>query len=305
MFACQVFSDEQWVQQQEQVAHRRQLRACGLTPDQIVAQLRAGRWQPVGPVTIVLHNGPLTVEQCRWVAILSAGRRAALGGHTALEIGGLRGWETSRIQLVVPAGGRVPLIPGLAVETHQTRRDEAYRLHVVGQPQRTTVERSAIDAATWSRSPRACAGTLAAVVQQRLTSASRLLEMLEKSGPIRHSPLMRQTLSDIEGGAQALSEIDMGRLCRQHGLRVTSRQSIRTDGDGRRRYLDGLVTGPNGKQVAFEVDGAVHLAVRSYWDDMQRSNELLIAGVPLLRFPGLAVRTDGPKVVDQFRRALA
>jgi hypothetical protein len=176
---------------------------------------------------------------------------------------------------------------------------------VVGQPPRTVVERSALDAASWSDHPRTCAGILAAVVQQRLSTAPRLLQELEKSGPIRHRPLIRQTLDDVAGGAQALSEIDIGRLCHRHGLNVSARQAFRLDAQGRRRYLDGVVTGPNGKQVAFEVDGALHLAVRSYWEDMERSNELLIAGVPLLRFPSLAARIDGEKVVDQFRRALA
>jgi hypothetical protein len=190
------------------------------------------------------------------------------------------------------------------VELHQTRRDEAYRLRVFGAPPRTTVERSAIDAASWTRNPRSAGGLLAAVVQQRLSTAQRLLEELEKSGPIRHRPLLRHTLEDIAGGAQALSEIDMGKLCRREGLNVTARQAIRLDGQGRRRYLDGIVTGPDGKQVAFEVDGAVHLMVLNYWEDMERSNELLIAKVPQLRFPSLAVRVDGAKVVDQFRRAL-
>ena len=290
---------------QGQVAHRRQLRACGVTRSGIAAQLASGRWQTVGPVVVALHNGPLTAEQRCWVAVLSAGFRAALAGRTALELAGLEGWQTPRIQVLVPAGGAVRAIAGVPVEVHQTRRDEAYRLHVVGRPPRTAVERSALDAASWSDSPRTASGVLAAVVQQRLSTAPRLLELLDKSGPIRHRPLIQRTLEDIEGGAQALSEIDIGRLCRRHGLRVTARQVIRHDAAGRRRYLDGLVTGPNGKQVAFEVDGAVHLAVRSYWDDMERSNELMIAGVGLLRFPSLAVRIDGRTVVDQFRRALA
>ncbi len=290
---------------QAQIAHRRQLRSCGVTRSGTASRLASGRWQAVGPVVVALHNGPLTAEQRRWAAVLSAGTRAALAGRTSLEVAGLKGWEAPRIQLLVPAGGAVREIAGVPVEVHQTRRDEAYRLALVGSPTRTNVERSALDAASWCGSPRACAGILAAVVQQRLTSAPRLLAALEKSGPIRHRPLMLSTLHDIAGGAQALSEIDIGRLCRRHGLDVTALQVIRHDAAGRRRYLDGYVTGPNGKRVAFEVDGAVHLAVRSYWDDMERSNELLIAGVGLLRFPSLAVRIDGPKVVDQFRRALA
>jgi hypothetical protein len=292
-------------QQQEQVLHRRQLRERGVTRSSVASQLKARRWQAVGPVAVVLHNGPLTVEQQRWAALLSSGGHAALAGRTALEIGGLTKWESQAVQLLGPVGAHPPNLPGIAVELHQTRRDEAYRLRIVGSPPCTTIERSALDAASWTDTPRGAAGLLAAVVQQRLSTANRLLTELEKSGPIRHRPLIRSTLDDIAGGAQALSEIDMGRLCRSEGLMVTARQAFRLDGLGRRRYLDGIITGPDGKQVAFEVDGAVHLAVLSYWDDMDRSNELVIAKVPHLRFPSLIVRTEGRRVVDQIRRALA
>lgn len=116
---------------------------------------------------------------------------------------------------------------------------------------------------------------------------------------------MRLTLADIAGGAEALSEIDFGRLCRRHGLKIAARQQVRHDAQGRRRYLDGVATGPNGASVAFEVDGAIHLAVRDYWNDMARDNELMIAGQPLLRFPSLIVRTEPELVADQLHRALS
>jgi hypothetical protein len=295
---------DQLAAQQAQVLHRRQFRDCGITRSAVVSQLKARRWQTVGPVAIVLHNGPLTYEQQRWAAVLSSGGHAALAGRTALELGGLTRWESKAVQVLVPVGGHTPTLPGIAVEMHQTRRDEAYRLRVFGSPPRTTVERSALDAASWSNHPRTAGGLLAAVVQQRLTTAQRLLEELEKSGPIRHRRLMWHTLQDIAGGAHALSEIDIGKLCRSEGLMITARQVFRLDALGQRRYLDGIVTGPDGKEVAFEVDGAIHLMVLNYWEDMQRANELVIAKVPQLRFPSLAVRVDGPTVVDQFRRAL-
>jgi hypothetical protein len=291
-------------QQQEQILHRRQLRALRVTRSRTVAQLRAGRWRAIGPLTIALHNGPLTTEQARWAALLTAGPRAAIGARTALQMAGLKNWEWPRIQVLVPPGRRVPYIPEVAIEVHPTRRVEDYRFALIGAPRRTNVERSALDAASWSDSLRACAGILAAVVQQRLTTAGRLLDALDKGGPIRHRRFMQQILDDIAGGAHALAEIDIGRLCRGEGLHVTARQSLRLDAQGRRRYLDGVVTGPNGKQVAFEVDGGLHLAVSSYWDDMMRANELLIVGVGQLRFPSYAVRAEGPIVVDQFRRAL-
>lgn len=84
---------------QSQVLHRRQLRACGVTGSKTVAQLRAGRWQRVGSVVIALHSGPLTTEQRRWAALLNAGSRAAFAARTALELGGLRGWEVDEVHL--------------------------------------------------------------------------------------------------------------------------------------------------------------------------------------------------------------
>jgi very-short-patch-repair endonuclease len=190
-------------------------------------------------------------------------------------------------------------------EVHQTRREDARRMRVIGDPPRTAVERSAIDAASWSTSTRTCAGLLAAVVQQRLSTPQRLLETLNSAGRIPQRRLMRLTLTDISGGAEALSEIDFGQLCRRYGLRIALRQEVRRDAQGRRRYIDGVITDPSGARVAFEVDGALHLAVRNYWDDMARGNELVIAGQPVLRFPSMIVRTEPALVADQLRRALS
>jgi very-short-patch-repair endonuclease len=72
---------------------------------------------------------------------------------------------------------------------------------------------------------------------------------------------------------------------------------------GRRRYLDAVVESETGVRVACEVDGAIHLLPLTYWDDMSRANELLIAGQSLLRFPTLALRLDEALVADQIRRA--
>jgi hypothetical protein len=291
--------------EQSGVLHRRQLRACGVTDSHTLARLRAKLWQASGPVAIVLHNGPLTPGQCRWAALLSAGSGAVLAGRTALELAGLTGWHSVAVQLLVPEGAKPALPRGFATEVHHTRRSKPDQLRVVGRPPRSTAERSAICAASWMSNPRSSAGLLAAVVQQRLSTAPRLLEELQWAGRIRHRRLMRFTLQDIDGGAQALTEIDFGRMCRRHGFHITARQVVRLDGKGRRRYLDGVVSCADGKEVAFEVDGAPHLEVLSYWDDMERSNELVIAGQSLLRFPSVIVRTDERRVVDQLRRASA
>ena len=54
-----------------------------------------------------------------------------------------------------------------------------------------------------------------------------------------------------------------------------------------------------------EVDGAVHLLPRRYWDDMERANELVLGGRTVLRFAAFAVRAHPAQVADQLARALA
>jgi hypothetical protein len=143
------------------------------------------------------------------------------------------------------------------------------------------------------------------VVQQRLSTGPRLLEALDAAGPIRHRRMLRLALHDISGGAQALSEIDFGDMCRRNELGRVLRQAVRLDGEAKRRYLDVLIESPNGVLIACEVDGALHLVPATYWSDMFRANELVIARQPVLRFPTLAMRLDEPVVVDQIRRAQA
>jgi hypothetical protein len=71
---------------------------------------------------------------------------------------------------------------------------------------------------------------------------------------IDHGEVLRAIVGDIEGGADSLAEIDVGKLARTAGPPPPIRQSCRLDGDGRRRYLDVDVG-----TFSVEVDGGFHL----------------------------------------------
>ena len=73
---------------------------------------------------------------------------------------------------------------------------------------------------------------------------------------------------------------------------------------GRRRYVDVELRTRRGKKMLVEIDGAVHLIVGTYWSDMARANEIVIAGQSLLRFPTVTLYLDEAAVVDQLRRSL-
>lgn len=284
------------------VVRRDQLRQAGMTPDQLRARLGSGRWQALGAVVIVMHNGPLNRRQQWWAGVLAAGKGAVLGGLTALEAAGLRHWTDSSVHVTVLRGSGIAQLPGVPLAVHETRIPLPARHYA---PPRADVPRAAIDAASWCRGARACCGLLAAVVQQRLTTASRLSAALKEAGPVRHRRAMRLAIADIGGGAQALSEIDFAALCRKHGLGRVVGQRVRYDGKGHKRYLDGDIEGPDGKLLPYEIDGGLHMEAERFWNDLERQNELLILGSFPLRFAAFAVRFQPDKVADQVRRAFA
>lgn len=295
---------------QDHVVSRPQLAELGLHSDTIRNHVAAGRWQAMGSRVVVLHGGPLTVNQRLWRAVLAQPPGAALAGITAAAAYGLDWKAAEEIHVVLPAGARPRPIDGVVV--HVSRRyDPLIDVAPVvvppagRAPGRTSVRppatapaRSVIDAAAWAANDRRACGVLCASVQQRLTTAPDLEDALRKAGLVHRHRLITQTVGDVAGGAQSFAEIDFARLARLAGLPAPCRQERRRDADGRWRWLD----------VGFgffnvEVDGALHLLPRRYWDDMHRHNALSLSGVRLLRFPTIAIRLDESVIVGQLREA--
>jgi hypothetical protein len=142
---------------------------------------------------------------------------------------------------------------------------------------------------------------LAAGVQQRLVRVGDLEQAAARAVDLRRRQLVTLTLGDIAGGAQALSEIDAVQICRRAGLPEPSRQSVRLDRQGRRRYLD---LDWHQWRLSAEIDGRQHMEIRQWCDDLIRQNEIVITRTDVLRFPSLVVRSAGDVFVDQLERAL-
>lgn len=278
-----------------------ELRRDGHTASAIRAQLAAGRWQRVG-LAIVTHNGEPTVETRRWAALINCGPRSVLAAFTAAQALGLQGWERDAIHLLAPTGTDDPQVPGLPIRLHRTGRPMARDVVAVRRCQR--MGPALVLAAATVRRPRVACGLLAAGVQQRLVTAPQLLQTLAAATRTRHRAVLIAATRDIAMGAQALSEIDFIRLCRRHRLPLPRQQAVRTDPQGRRRYLDALWELPGGRRLVAEVDGGLHLIARNWWSDQYRQNELVLARTSMLRFPSIVVRAEERTVVDQLRRGL-
>jgi len=279
---------------------RAQLAALGVSPDRVARQVRAARWQRVGPLVVATTTGPLERRGQQWAAVLAAGPRAALCGLSALEAHGLRGWERPEIGVRVPRGRDVAGPPW--VRATSSRRP-ARVVRRGGLPV-LAVEDAAVEAAGAARSPSTAGGLLAAVVQQRLTTPARLRAAVLAAGPVRHRRELLAVLDDVEGGAQALSEVRLVRLCRTAGLPVPAQQLVRLDGGGRRRYLDALWELDDGRRVLLEVDGVGHVEEARWYDDLLRAAEVARAGEVVLRLPARALRVEPERVVALLRRHL-
>lgn len=283
------------------VLSRNQLRDLGVDRDAIRGHVRARRWRLVGRA-VVLHRGPLTAEQHRWVAVIHVGQDAALASLTAAEVSGLRGWASEQVHVVVRRGARVHPLPWMRV--HISRRFSPTDVHPSRKPRQCQVERAVVDAATWKPNARLACAVLCSAVQQRIVTAGGLREVIEGAGAIAHRRAILAALRDIDGGSDAMSEIDLLRLCRAAGLPKPQQQERRRDSAGRWRYLDARLVRPDGRGLLIEVDGALHLDPRRWWDDQARSNDLVVGDdAMILRFPSVVLRTDRAAVIAQLRAA--
>jgi hypothetical protein len=280
------------------VATTAQLVAGGLTRHEVAAQVAARRWQRFGDRCVLTHNHQPTREQLRWLALLDYRGPAALAGCTALEVAGFRyfGSELELIHVVVPRGATYRRLPG--VKVHESRRFTRHDIVRTDGHPTTPLPRSALDAAAWQPFQRYAAGLLAAVVQQRICSAADLAAELRFVGRIRHKQVMRLTLQDVAGGAEALSELDVAALCRTFGISPPERQVVRLDPSGRRRYLDCEWRLPDGSVVVLEIDGAHHMDARHWAADMRRDRAEVVRGRRLLRCTAFEARHEPESIAE-------
>jgi hypothetical protein len=226
-----------------------------------------------------------------------------LAAWTAAESGGLIGFERETVHVVVTRGHRIRALPWMKV--HESRRISPEDAQPGGGPPRVRLARAVVDMGAWASTSRGCCAALAAAVQQRLATVEQLRAELARAGQVNRCRLMAAVIGDVEGGSQALSEIDFVKLCRRFGLPVPERQQRRRDSSGRVRYLDAWLRRKDGRVIHVEIDGAVHLNPLSWWDDMDRQTDLAIDEDALVvRIATVSIRIDARAVAVRMARAL-
>jgi hypothetical protein len=278
------------------VVRRSQLRERGAPLAYVRAQLDAQRWTAMGEEVVLLQNAAPTRRQLMWIAVLDAGL-CALGSHTSLELVGFRSFaqEAEQIHLVIPRGDRVTRFDGVVV--HESRRLRPGDILLAGGLPRTPTARSVLDAAAWQPFPRFAATMVAAAVQQRVTTAAELERALAGVGRIRHKQVLRETIGDVAGGAEALGELDLTRLCRRFGLAEPARQRRRRDASGGWRFLDAEWELPSGEHLVLEVDGSQHMDAAQWESDIVRERSIVVGRKRVLRATNYEVRHDPEPLV--------
>lgn len=279
---------------QDGMLARRQLQAMGVGSDTVRNRIAAGRWAARSPTVISTFTGPLDLPQRLWLGVLHAGADSLVGGLTAAAVHGLRRWERVEVTVLISAGLKVePLAGNAFVRTRRplpSMRDRTRDLPVC------RIEPAVLVYAAYTHSARSAHGVLAATVQQRLTTPHRLRSWIDRMSPLRRAARFRDTLSDIEGGAQSLSEVDMATLCREHALPAPIRQTRRRDSSGRVRFTDCEWLLPGGMVLVLEIDGAFHMETEHWEDDIARQRGLANPNRIVVRCTGRELR-DEPQLV--------
>ena len=278
------------------VAHRRDLRAAGVSRDDVRSEVSAGRWTVAGRHTVVIGTGAPKGEALWWRAVWETGAGATLDGATALIAAGMTGFSPDSIDVAMPMANRWHRVDGVTVH----RRDRVGTTTGAALP-RCTSDWATIRAAEWARTDRTAALLVCLPVQQRLVAPDRLLAAWSTVRRSRRRRVLDAVVRDVCDGVHSLGELDFTRRCRGAGLPPPTRQVVR-EARGGRVYLDvawediGLVV---------EVDGGHHSLALNPVDDALRQNDVALDGEVVLRIPLLGLRLEPDAFMAQVSRAHA
>lgn len=288
--------------EQAGLVSRRQLNALGVDRSRVRNQVAARRWVERSPTVIGTTTGPLSREQMRWLGVLHAGPRAVLGDLTAAEVAGLRHWHRDQVCVLVPHDLDLDDPPD-GIRVARTRRPIAMFRDPASSIPRWRIEPAVLHFAAYQRSRRTAQGVVAAAVQQRLTTPARLLLTVEQMRPLRWARMFRQTIGDIAGGSHSVAELDVLRMCRSQALRPPDRQTHRPDpATGRPRYTDCEWDLGDGHVLVLEVDGAFHMDVEHWEDDIARQRGITDPHRIVVRCTAREVRDEQDRLGADLRR---
>lgn len=249
----------------------RQLRGLKVSRGEVRHHVSVGRWAVRSGEVVSTTTGPLSPEQRLWLGVLHGGPSAMVGALNAAAVHGLERWERDEITILVSNPMSFEPLPGYSF--FRTRR--SFKLLVSpGELPVCRLEPAVLLFAAHDAHLRTALGAVTATVQQRLTTAAKLTDWLDRLTPLRRARHVRELLGDVSEGAHSMAEVDLRKACREYGVQPPDSQRPRTDSRGRRRYTDAEWTLPGGRTLVLEVDGSFHDDAAQATLDRRRNRQL-------------------------------
>jgi len=217
---------------QDGVVARSQVLAAGLTPTEIARALRRGRLVAHLPGVYVEHNGPLTLQQRRQVAVRHAWP-AALCLDSALHAAtgsSPRDRPERVIHVAVNRHRHIASVPGIVVHR---MTGFAERVQWAASPPRIRYDDSVLDVAAAAADDLAAVAALADAVGSRRTTAARLRARLDQRARVPRRAWLAAVLDDVAHGTCSVLERGyQTRVVRPHRLPSGILQERRTMAGG-------------------------------------------------------------------------
>ena len=275
-----------------------QVRACGLSGDQLDRRVRSGRLARLGARVFAVGGAPPSWEQQLVAALLDLGPSAVVSHRTAAALHGFDGYECCPVELTLPRSGRGVTGPWTV---HTTRQLELIdRVQVGGLPA-TSASRTIIDLAATATIPELERAIDSAVRDGSSSPAFLARRLHDLRGRGRRGVVLLDQLLVDSGGHSDLERRFLA-LVRSAGLpRPTCQRVFRRDGATLARVDFTFEPRP----VIVEVSGRRgHSSDAERARDAQRRNELQHLGFVVLEFTNEQVRRHPTMVIRTLRRHL-
>jgi len=283
---------------------RHQALACGMSGTTLDRRHRAGRLDLLYPGVYVLAGAPPTWRQRLLGACLAAGPTAAASHRSAAHLWGLLAGDQP-VEITVPVRRAPRLKDTLVHRSTDLTPHQVLRRHgiPVTNPLRTMVDLGAVlgPEEVETALDRGLVAKLFTIV-----AVEHTLDRLARSGR-SGCGVLRTVLDDRALGDRrpdGLLEPRMARLMRNVGLPPAAFQHIVRDAD--QKALARVDFAYPEMRLAIEVDGwSAHASRHAFQADVDRQNQLVIAGWTVLRFTWHDVVRRPSVVAERLHRFLA
>jgi hypothetical protein len=280
------------------VGHR-QLRALGLSHEQIAYRLRVGRLiRHLPEVYLVGH--PVTTREGRWMAaVLACGRRAVLSHGDAAALWGLMPAGGAVIHVTTPSrSGRDP--DSTRVRLHRVGSLRPWECALTEEIPTTTVARTLLDLSPKLR-PRAMEDVIAQSVRLGLFDLVAVRRCLHEHPRQHGAPALRALLDDLAGADAAdlrsRLEVLLLQVCDDYDLPKPVANAT----------IEGFMVDfawPR-RRLLVEADSYTYHSMPSAFErDRERDQHLMLAGYTVVRFTYKQVTRQPKAVAHRVRRLL-